>query len=298
MSKLQSAAGCVAVISGLLFAPLSAIAADNEGLAMAKQVYEAAKKSLRSGSGTGQWKVYLASEKNDELSLEYDAEARIQFKDQRYYVRLAYKKHPWNEAGRIIIYDSHAIFVNVVSPRIRPFGSEGQILEPPGLLISGRVGFTFNPARSVDCVFPLDSFAGNESNLHFEKRPNGDYLGTYDKGVTAGEFVLSKACEYNPVLYRILLTKTKKAIDVYEADWKKQDTTWYLCKWKHTDYSNGRLAEIAVFEYSDFKPNAVVDPNQFTFKALELPPGARMQDLRRGQHGTFPPKADRTDECE
>jgi outer membrane lipoprotein-sorting protein len=286
----------LAIIAAFLLIHASAWGGDDKGLTLAKAAYDAATKSLRSGSGRGTYTLYFGEGNNDEESLAFQADTMIKFKDGRYYIKLTYKKHYSNDSVKIIIYDGKSILVNSFAPRFQPFGAEGQILNAPTNEIPHAADVSFNPARFPDCVLPLDPLIANGIQLRFEALANGDYRGTYDAAGCAADFLISKAHGYNAVSHRILSARSKRPGDVFEAQWKKVDNVWVISKWKAKSYTNGKLLNMAVFEYADFKPNAKIEADAFTFKALEVPPGGRILDRRPGHNGVFrAPEGDRTD---
>jgi hypothetical protein len=212
----------------------------------------------------------------------------INFAGGRYYIKSNFEKHPFGDKQAIIIYDGAAIFLSSVGPRMRPKGAEGHIYAAGHPLIAPAIAdFPYNPARLPESVVFLQPLLDAGTKLEFQRLEGGDYLCAYDNGEVAGDFRIAKAQGYNVVAARTLMPGTKKALDVCDADWGKADGVWFVKRLIEKEFGSSGEERRTIFEYEKFVPNAKIGAERFGFGALELAPGVRVLDHRKGHQKVY-----------
>jgi hypothetical protein len=198
--------------------------------------------------------------------------------------------------SRRIIFDGKTITEAMFSPRVNPTGAMGRVCQPEdlgtGVSRPSQVDFPWDVAQLTRNVWDPERLIQNVTPQRIEIRqtPEGDLVGSHPLVNTdrvqvrfecprGSGFILTKVQVFN-------IGQAEPA-QVVRIEWKQSPSgLWYVRSIDSTNVLCDPRIPVArirkVLKYSEFQPNAKVDPKFFTEAALGLPSGSAMLDWRPG----------------
>ena len=259
-----------------------------------REATRASVEGLTSGIGKGVFRHYRASGEGG-WKLVQDADLATYFDGHRYHIELAYHRDGFrrNEICRII-YNGDRATCGWFSPRIHPSGARGQIFAPDdhgdGLARPLGADFPWDVSRLPGNVWDFDFPPGKvvPPSIAVERETGGDLVLTI--GLIGGERVRAdcpQSAGFRIGRLRTFNPGREVPAEDLRVGWKQDPGgLWYIRSMDRTtvlrDERNATWRTRDVFKYTEFEPNAKVEPKMFTIESLRLPAGSRIQDNRVG----------------
>jgi hypothetical protein len=275
------------LLAALLSVPASAPGA--EPLEIICQAFRSSSRGLTSGIGKGTYRHYRAIGE-DEWQLSRDADVSTYFDAQRYHLELVFHRDDQrHEDVHRIIYDGR----DIMGCYLTSDASNYYKYKPA--VRDGRV-YAKRPERTA---FPWDiaHLPGNAWNqelmisklppqgIEIRQTPEGDFVGSYpivNADRARAHFECPHRFGFN--LARLQVLDEGQPGAVYEAryEWKKSPSgLWYIRsfdqKRSYRNRRNGAWRTRDVLKYTQFEPNAKVDPKLFTEDARR--PTSRRREI-------------------
>jgi hypothetical protein len=271
------------VVAAGFAVPVLAVA--DEPLRTVRDAWAVSSRELRSGSGHGMFRCY-ESVSGGEWELKVDAEITTHFVGRNYYIELIYNPECRGLKCRRILKNDRSLRVAVF---------------PPGWLTRGQIrevqleDHGDGLARPMHAEFPWDvsMLSRNAWNVDLLVRrvtpqkieivatPEGDLVGNYP--VNGDDrfrvrFECPKRFGFNVAKIQAIGPGDDRPAHEYRIEWKQADTgVWYIRSLQEDWLVRGDVTKRMrqVLKYSDFEPNATVDPGVFTAEFLGRPMGAQ-----------------------
>ncbi len=234
--------------------------------------------------GTGDWELKL------------DAEITTHFVGRNYYIELVY--YPENRGIKC-----RRIMKNERSLRTASFPlgwvSRGPIREIPsenygdGLDRPSGAEFPWDISMLSFNVWNVDQLIKRVApeRIKVVRTSEGDIMGSYPLNgneLFQVRFECPKRFGFNIAKFECTGPDDDPLPHVYRIEWKKAETgVWYIWRLQE-DWAgspDGMQRRRRILKYSDFKPNAKVDPDVFTAEFLGTPMRPEISDKRAGGEG-------------
>lgn len=270
----------VAVLSLVMCLASRAVRADEDVLRLANEAAAAAQSSLTSGRGSGTYRVV-----NGSGQVVKDVGFQVAFDHDKLNLQLEYRElpsRPRQDIRRMIVCDGSALFVTRVSTSIVPAGCETNVYEMTSQSYDiATDGFEYDLRKPNGQRANSPTQSETQRRVHFEKLPNGRYLGRYDES-SNWEVTLEIAPElgYHTVKMRGANRSGNVTYSQHERDWAKENGVWYVKRMTNeTKRADGTVFR-RILHYDRFEPNATVPLEMFTMDALKMCEGSRVIDRR------------------
>jgi hypothetical protein len=274
------------LLAALLTVPASAPRADP--LETIRQAFRSSSQGLTSGIGKGTYRYYRAIG-DDEWQLSRDADVSTYFDGQKYNLELVFHRDDdRNEDARRIIYDGRDIMGCYLASDVeayfkyKPAAHGGRVYakrpEMTGFPwdIAHLAGTAWNPELVISKLAP--------QRFEIRQTAEGDLVGNYPV-LNADRARVHFECphRFGFNLARMKVLEEGQPAAVYETriEWKKSPSgLWHIRSLdvtrSHRDHRNGAWRSRDVLKYTQFEPNANVDPKLFT-KDARLPTSSRQE---------------------
>ena len=268
------------LLAVLLTMPASAPGA--EPLEMICQAFRSSSQGLTSGIGKGIYRYYRAIGE-DEWQLLRDADVSTYFDGQKYHLELVFHRDDErHEDVRRIIYDGRVIMGCYLTPGVENY-FEFKPAARGGRVYAKRpemTGFPWDIAHLAGTAWNPELLLSKQPPHRFEIRqtPEGDFVGSYpvlNDDRARVHFECPHRFGFN--LARMKVLQEGQPANVYEThiEWKKSlSGLWYIrsldVRRSYHSRRNGDWRSRDVLKYTQFEPNANVDPKLFT-KDARLP---------------------------
>jgi hypothetical protein len=203
--------------------------------------------------------------------------------------------------ARRIIFDGKAITEASFTPRSRPTGAQGRVGQPEdfgsGVSKPSEVDFPWDVALLIGNIWHPERLIKNVTPQRIEIRqtPGGDLAGSYPLGNTdlvRVRFECPRDSGFNLARMQVLNVGQAEPAEDVRIEWKQSPTgLWYVRSLDKTDVSRDPRIPVArirnALKYTEFQPNAKVDPKLFMEASLGLPSRSRILDWRPGAKAPF-----------
>ena len=279
----------LAVIVGT---PASVCAA--EPLETIREAFRVSSHGLTSGTGKGVYRHYRAIGAGD-WQLMQDADLTTSFDGRKYHIDLVYRRDELRKDHvRRIIYDGKTVTEAWFTPAQHPTGAEARVSRPlgngGGLSRPWNGVFPWDVSQLVRNVWdPETSVRGARAqDLEIVQTAVGDLVMSHRLiGRDRVRFQFPHQSGFNiGRLQHFNEGQTVPTRDV-RVEWKQDPSgLWCVRSLDETqvlrDAKNAVWRVRDVLKYTEFEPNAKVDPRLFTEAALRLPSRSRIIDDRPG----------------
>lgn len=285
--------GVWAIVLGVvLAAPASTRAAGP--LERIREAYRASSEGLTSGIARGTYRHYRAIGGGD-WQLKQDADVRIAFSGRRYFIDLAFHRDELKQVdARRITFDGEAITEAWFTPAQRPTGAQAFVFAPrdigDGLARPSAADFPWDVSRLACNVWDLDRLIRSAAagSIRVEETAGGDLDATHRLiGRDWIRFECPRRFGYNVARLRHYNEGRDEPARDVRVGWKRSPGgVWYVRSLDQTQVLRDARDAVwrvrDVLKYTEFTPDAKVDPRLFTEASLRLPTGSRIVDGRLG----------------
>jgi hypothetical protein len=264
--------------------------------------FRAASQGLTSGIGKGTYRHYEAVTGGD-WQLKQDADLTTYFDGKKYHIELKYQRDEqlMRVDSRRIIFDGQAVTEASFTPRIHPTGAEGRVVQPEdfgsGVSKPSEADFPWDVALLVGNVWHPERLIQNVTPQRIEigQTPGGDIVGSYPLVNTDRvrvRFECPRDTGFNLARMQVLNVGQAEPAEDVRIEWKQSPTgLWYVRSIDKTDVFRDPRIPVArirnVLKYTEFQPNAKIDPKLFAEASLGLPSRSRILDWRPGAKAPF-----------
>jgi hypothetical protein len=203
--------------------------------------------------------------------------------------------------SRRIIFDGEAVTEASFTPRINPTGAMGHVFEPEdfgsGVSRPLEAEFPWDVALLVGNIWHLERLITNVTPQRIEIRqtPGGDLVGSYPLVNTDRvrvRFECPRNSGFNLARKQVFNVGQAEPAEDVRIEWKlSPNGLWYVLSIDKTDVSRDPRIPVPrirhVLKYTEFQPNAKVDPKLFLEAALGLPSRSPILDHRPGAKNRF-----------
>jgi hypothetical protein len=238
----------------------------------------ATRNGLRSGKGSGSYRLFVKRGDDKDMKLTIDADVETCFDRDRYRIGLIYRKEPLGLVKRLIISDGALLVSSAFSARIHPLGAKGEVFAARSS--PSVAGFRFNVAqlRAMDFDVLLKNIGGR-SRISLNQRADGIIEVTYHIKNAKSVLAADPEVGNNIVSFSVYVEGKKAPVQVERTTWKRSNGVWFAES--ATDYlETSGDAVRHEFRYERFEPNVSVEPELFRLDSLELPLDCRILDQR------------------
>ena len=276
----------------VLAAPGRACAA--EPLETICAAFHAASQGLTSGIGKGTYRHYEAVTGGD-WQLKQDADLTTYFDGKKYHVELKYLRDDLMGVDtRRIILDGKAIREASFTPRVHPTGAMGRVAQPEAIGsgesrpsevdfpwdIALLLGNFWDPERLIENLTP--------QRIEISQTPAGDLVGSHplmNSNRVRVRFECPRASGFNLARLQVFNIGQVESAEDVRIEWKQGPTgLWHIRSIDRTYVSSDPRLPVPrirdVLKYTEFQPNAKVDPKLYMAAALGLPSGSPTLDWR------------------
>ena len=287
-------AGRVLLLAVVLAAPSRVCGA--EPLETICAAFRTASQGLTSGIGKGTYRHYEAVTGRD-WQLKQDADLTTYFDGKKYHIELKYHRDELtNLDSRRIVFDGKGLTDAWFTPRAHPTGAMGRVCQPEA--------FGSGVSRPSEADFPWDValLAGNfwdperliknvtPQRIEISQTPGGDLVGSYpfvNTDRARGRFECRRDSGFNLTRKQAFKVGQAEPAEDVRIEWKQSPTgLWYVRSIDKTDVFRDPRIPVArihnVLKYTEFQPNAKVDPKLFLEAALGLPSRSPIIERRPG----------------
>jgi hypothetical protein len=187
------------------------------------------------------------------------------------------------------------------APRINPTGAMGRVVQPEdfgsGVSRPSEVDFPWDVALLVGNIWDPERLIENVTPQRIEIRqtPGGDLVGSYPLVNTDRvrvRFECPRKTGFNLARMQVLNVGQAEPAEDVRIEWKRSPIgLWYIRSIDKTDVSRDPRIPVArirhVLKYTEFQPNAKVDPKLFMEASLGLPSRSPILDWRPGAKAPF-----------
>jgi hypothetical protein len=263
--------------------------------------FRAASQGLTSGIGKGTYRHYEAVTGGD-WQLKQDADLTTYFDGKKYHIELKYHRDEVTKVdSRRIIFDGKTITEAMFAPTINPTGAMGRLCQPEdfgsGVSRPSEVDFPWDVGLLVGNIWHPERLIKNVTPQRIEigQTPGGDLVGSYPLGNTDRvrvQFACPRDSGFNLARMQVFNVGQAEPAEDARIDWKQSPTgLWYVRSIDQTDVFRDPRIPVArirhVLKYTEFQPNARVDPKLFLEAALGLPSRSPILDWRPGAKAPF-----------
>lgn len=289
--RLRSCGAWLALLAVLLPAPTARAAGPLETI---REAHLASSRGLTSGIARGTFRHYRSIGAG-EWQLRQDADVAIAFSGKRYRIDLTFHRDDLKKVdARRILFDAEAITEAWFTPTQHPTGAQGFITAPEdrgdGLVRPLTADFPWDVSRLGSNVWDLDRLirSAGPGGIAVEQTPEGDLIATHR---LVGRDWIRLECPrragFNVGRLRHFNEGQDEPARDVRVEWKQSpDGLWYVRSLDETEVLRDQRDAVwrvrYVLKYTDFEPNAKVDPGRFAEAALGLPSGSRIIDGRLG----------------
>jgi hypothetical protein len=216
----------------------------------------------------------------------------------KYHVELKFEKDELMKfTSRRIIYDGKAITDAFFTPRANPTGAQAHVFAPntsgDGLARRGWGEFQWDVTNLAKNAWNPERLVQNlgANRIEIKEAPDGDLVGAYSAGNADRvrvHFECPRKFGYNLAKMRAFNVGEDQPAQESNLTWKQgPNGLWYVATSVETLVTRDEKGRIddrmrAVLMYSNFEPNAKVDPKQFTIESLGMPAMSPIVDNRPG----------------
>jgi hypothetical protein len=265
--------------------------------------FRAASQGITSGTGKGTYRHYEAIAGGD-WQLKQDADLTTYFDGKKYHIELQYHRDEVTKVkvdSRRIVFDGKVVTEAMFAPTINPTGAMGRLCQPEdfgsGVSRPSEAGFPWDVALLVGNIWHPERVIKNVAPQRIEIRqtPGGDLVGSYPLGSTDRvrvQFECPRDSGFNLARMQVFNVAQAEPAEDARIEWKQSPTgLWYVRSIdKKAVFRDPRIpvARIRnVLKYTEFQPNASVDPKLFMEPALGLPSRSPILDWRPGTKAPF-----------
>jgi hypothetical protein len=274
----------------------TARAQDDKGplLEVVQEAYRTSVDSIRSGAGKGRFIIDKRASPDSDWVVVREADFEAAFLDNRIWVKLQGVGGILEYDRQIVIYDGSLIATSSFSDRVKPFGGEGQLFParvlPGGVVLTAIGGIPWSPASLPETIIDLNLVVESvgASGVELQKQESGSIVGVYRIKGASGvsvEFTCDAIAGYNVTKVVASNAGWEWPATVVDMEWKLSKDYWWVTRVSETQRDEKGHESRSRWEYTEFEPNAPVDPSLFSLAALDLPPGARIVDHRPDVEG-------------
>jgi hypothetical protein len=287
-------AGLALLLAVVLAAPGRVCGA--EPLETISAAFRAASQGLTSGIGKGTYRHYEAVNGRD-WQLKQDADLTTYFDGKKYHIELKYHRHELLKVdSRRIVFDGKVVTEAMFAPTINPTGAMGRVSQPEafgsGVSRPSEVDFPWDVALLVGNFWEPQRLIENVTPQRIEIRqtPGGDLVGSHPLVNTDRvrvRFECPRDSGFNLARLQVFNIGQAEPAEDTRVEWKQSPTgLWYVRSIDKTDVFRDPRIPVArirnVLKYTEFQPNAKVDPKLFMEASLGLPSRSPILDWRPG----------------
>ncbi len=275
----------VFVVAAVVAIPVRAHSA--EPLETVREAFRASSTGLTSGSGKGVYRFY---EEVDGAGwvLKTDADIATYFDGKKYFVELRFQPEFRGICCRRIMYNGTSIRTAWFSPGML---TRGQVAEIPrddlgdGLSRPVLAEFPWDASRLSSNVCHVDRMIENvtAARIDIKRTIEGDLVGThpvvnFERAHVRLEW--PKRFGFNIAKLQMFVAGEERPATDYRVEWKQSHTgLWYVRSLYEEFLDPGQMKRFRrVMKYTEFEPNAKIDPGVFTKAFLEMPLGDRVSE--------------------
>jgi hypothetical protein len=281
-------------ILGVVLLAASAWAGDAGPSETIREAFRASSRGLTSGIGEGTYRHYRAVAEGD-WQLKVDADVSTYFAERRYHIDLVlHRDELRKEDERRIIFDGEAVTEAWFMPAQHPTGAQAYVSLPPqngdDLSRPWNGVFPWDVAQLSRNVWDLEQLTRKADRVELEiaQTTQGDLIMTHR---LVGRDWIRIECPrrfgFNIAHFQHFNEGQKEPAREVRVEWKQGPSGLWLVRsmdetqvLRDAKRSAWRIRD--VLKYTEFEPNAKVDPRMFTEDSLGLSPGSRIMDGRPG----------------
>jgi len=262
-------------------------------------------KEVRSAKGTGTFEVLVQERQDKEPKLRTKATFQMFYDRGKYLLRFDYQTKliwttrqdelgkvseprllEWKPKEYVVLYDGTDVYGITYREGAKPSGSMVEVYSR--MPVPGTHWILRDPARlglQVTNVEKLIENLGRRA-ITMKQLPKGGYLGKYflKESPSHAEFEIRPEVGFNITAGRVYNPDNPRPITTYALSWKKMKGNWYadrlVREFDRRGMAKDGTLERAIVQYSEYMPNASVDPSVFQFESLHIPADARTFDRR------------------
>jgi hypothetical protein len=288
----RGVAGWAILLGVVMAAPAAGRAAGP--LETIRGAYRASSAALATATAAGTYRHYRAIGGGD-WQLKQDADVAVAFSGRKYHIDLAFHRDALKRVtARRVVFDGEAITEAWFTPNLQPTGAQAFVSAPrdvgDGLSRPLMADFPWDVSRLSANVWDLDRLIGSAGagSIRVEETDGGDLVATH-RLIGGGwiRFECPRRFGYNVARLRHYNDGQEEPVRDVRVEWKRSpDGIWYVRSMDETrvlrDARNAVWRVREVLKYTEFTPNAKVDPGMFAEASLRLPRGSRILDGRVG----------------
>jgi hypothetical protein len=267
-----------------------------EPLEVIREAFRASSQGLTSGIGKGAYRHYRARG-DDDWQLKQDADLTVYFDGKKYHIDLAFHRDDLREDdARRIIYDGEAVTEAWFTPAVHPAGAQAYVssaLQYDGLNRPWNGIFRWDVAQLSRNVWDLERSTrkAGAGDLEIAQTTDGDLILTHR--LIGRDWIRAKCPRrsgYNIARLQHFNERQNRPAREVRIEWKQgPGGLWYVRWLDETQVLRDAKGAVwrtrDVVKYTEFEPNAKVDPKRFTEESLGLPARSRILDGRPGARG-------------
>ena len=241
------------------------------------------------------------------MQLKQDADLTTYFDGKKYHIELKYHRDEqlMGVDSRRIIFDGKAVTEASFTPRIQPTGAQGRVVQPEdfgtGVSRPSEADFPWDVSLLVGNIWHPERLIKNVTPQRIEigQTPGGDLVGSYPLVNTDRvrvRFECPRDSGFNLARMQVFNVGQAEPAEDVRIEWKQSPTgVWYVRSLDKTDVFRDPRIPVArirnVLKYTEFQPNAKVDPKLFMEGSLGLPSRSRILDCAPRGQGSLSPGA-------
>jgi hypothetical protein len=187
------------------------------------------------------------------------------------------------------------------APTINPTGAMGHLCQPEdvgsGVTRPSQADFRWDVALLVGNIWQPERVIKNVTpqRIDIRQTPGGDLVGSYplvNTDQVRVQFECRRDSGFNLARIQVFNVGQAEPAEDARIEWKQSPTgLWYVRSIDKTDvFRDPRIPVKRIrnaLKYTEFQPNAKVDPRLFMESALGLPSGSPILDWRPGAKAPF-----------
>jgi hypothetical protein len=242
-----------------------------------RAAFRASSRGITSGSGKGIYRYYEAVAGGDWV-LKTDADISTHFDGKKYYIELTFHPDYRGLSCRRIIYDGRVVKATWFSPGMLSRG-QTEVITPEdygdGLSRPQLADFPWDVAKLSSNVWDVERLVQTVTAGKIEIRESreGDLIGSLpviNSDRARVRFECPKRFGFNIAGLQVFNVQEERPAQEYRVEWKQAPNgLWYVTSLQEEFLHRDDMKRFRrVMKYSEFEPNAKVDPRMFTQESL------------------------------